>query len=183
MTERAWVSSALVAIALAAAGCGGSGSTAASQTAASAATTSSQPVSSGKEKAKASSPIKPTSRPPMVIKAEAICAQLSIQLTLAHANSSSAQEIVRHVPQRAAAEQSAVAELAKLKPPASLATAWREILAYRRTLADELIQLVQAAKRNDSAAIRALGASKARVHAQLLVAAQRAKIPYCGQTG
>jgi hypothetical protein len=70
-------------------------------------------------------------------------------------------------------ERRAITELGKLTPPASLAGDWRQLIAYRARLAEELAKLGQSAQAGDAAGVRALAASKKLVHEQLSQLAAR----------
>lgn len=115
--------------------------------------------------------------------ADRLCAQVDAPINKVKAKNASAREIERVVPQHAAVELAAVRALSKLTPPPALAGPWRQILAYRRTLAAELSELVKAATRNDKAAVRALAASKLTAHKRLLQTAARAGFKSCGKVG
>jgi hypothetical protein len=64
-----------------------------------------------------------------------------------------------------------------------LARDWRQIIADRRTLAGELVQLGRAAQANDSNGIKALAASKSRVRQKLLATATRDGFKECSSVG
>lgn len=125
----------------------------------------------------------PLSRSQLIARADAICGGLNRQF-LAHApKSASVSEIARISPGRAALERTVVSELRKLAPPAAMTSIWQQIIGYRLILADELRELGQDAKTNDSAALKTLTTSKKRLHRQLLVAATKAGFKECGRTG
>jgi hypothetical protein len=115
--------------------------------------------------------------------ADAICAKLNAQLANAQSGHISTQEIAKLAPVRAAAERGVLSELSKLTPPAQVAHDWHLLLAYRRTLANELVVLGQHARAKDVKAIDAIAASKRRVHQQLHDAATRARLKDCAQIG
>jgi hypothetical protein len=118
-----------------------------------------------------------------IAQADAICKRINSELGSIKANSASAQEVKRVVPRHAAAERRGLAALERLAVPSALARSWREVLADRRTLANELDQLVEATKTGDSAATKALAASKKRVHGELLKTATGAGFRDCGRVG
>jgi hypothetical protein len=183
---HARISSLLAALVLAGAlsGCGGGsskGGSATFSTASSAADAQSSSAPQTTAQRRLSGPV--LSRRQLVAKATAICAHLELELLVVEPKRATAAEIARIVPGRAASEQRAVAELSKLKPPSSLVHEWRQIISYRRTLANELALLGQVAKQNDSVAIKKLGASKKREHDLLLKIAERAGLYKCGIVG
>lgn len=109
----------------------------------------------------------------MVVRADAICRRLNTQIEANKQASLSATEIARFAPRNAALEKTALKELSKLKPPASIARDWRQVIAYRRTLMEELAKLGRYAKANNTQAIHKLSESKKRVHQKLLTIAKR----------
>lgn len=170
----------LVAAALAAGGCSGGTSE----------TKSSQTSSNGSGQALSSSHARPAGSPPssaegsparsqLIARADTICKRLDTKLAAISPANLSMREIARFAPPRAALEQAAVMELSKLAPPASIARDWQQLIAYRRTLMEELFELGRDAKANDAAGIRALSASKKLVHQKLLTVATRDGFKYC----
>ena len=119
----------------------------------------------------------------MIGAADAICQRLNADFSVSKPVNQSIAEIVSVAPARAALERQAVAKLTELEPPPSIAAAWWKILGYRRVLATELAELGQQAKRKDVAAIQALGASKERVHHELLVAGAATGFKACSRVG
>jgi hypothetical protein len=117
------------------------------------------------------------------VRAEAICGRLNKEIDKVKPASTSMREFARLAPSHAALELATVRELSSLSPPASIAGAWRQVIAYRRKLADELLQLGQAARAKDSARVRALGASKLTAHKKLLEFATRAGFKDCALVG
>jgi hypothetical protein len=153
----------LLLIALAIAGCGRGSSTVATATSAgSTESTASVPA--------ATTPAKPApsqSKKQFITQADAICSHVNTELAAVSAKNASAKEVLRVVPQHVSLERTALVALEKLTPPSSLESNWQRILGYRRTLATELAQLVGDAQRNDSAALKRLGASKKLAHKNL----------------
>jgi hypothetical protein len=166
---------------VATAGCGGGSSGSTSSAAAS--TGTSQPPSAQTASTVASPPPTSLSRSQLTAQAEAMCATLNAQLLATNPKNGSVPEIARLAGRRGLLEQAIAAALSRLTPPAAFAHDWRLIVAYRRTLAQELIKLGQAAKANDAASIRSLAASKAHVHKQLSAIATRDGLPNCARTG
>ena len=156
----------LIAAMLAVAGCGGS-----SKAQPSGSVTESRPT---KESAGANG---------LIAKADAICRRLNVELAATASTGSEAHQLALSAPRHAALERHALAQLGKLAVPASLARDWRQILAYRQTLAEELVKLARYAKTNDTRAIQALGASKKRVHQKLTELATRDGFKDCSTIG
>ncbi|HEY2142002.1 MAG TPA: hypothetical protein VGG98_08080 [Solirubrobacteraceae bacterium] len=119
----------------------------------------------------------------MIARADAICRRLNAELAASKPASQGVHEIARVAPRRAALEQAAVSELSKLMPPAKIAREWQRVVAYRRTLAQELVKAAQFARANDIAAIRSLATSKARGHKELNAIAIRAGFTDCARIG
>jgi hypothetical protein len=171
-----------VALALVAAGCGTSSKT--TSTASSSA--SSHGSAAATHTTSASTPSSPTaasSDPPFTVKAEAICERLNDAIAAEKPTGGGVREIKRIVPRRVALESASVEELSRLTAPASVAGAWRRMLAYRRTLARELAELLSDARHNDLTAIRALTASKQRMHRRLAATAAAAGFKVCARVG
>jgi hypothetical protein len=159
----------LVATALLAAGCGSGSKTTPARLATSA--TSTQP----------STPVGSSAR--FIARADHICAQVNEAIEKVRSKSASTREIERVVPQHEALEQAAARTLSDLTPPSAIAGRWRAMLAYRRRLAGELLELLKVAKRQDAAGIRAIAASKLATHKSLLKTAIQAGFKSCGRVG
>jgi hypothetical protein len=159
-----------VAALLAATGCGGSGTPRKTDSAAGR-TEGTQPAGSNQAAA--------NSR--LIASADPICRRVNGQLT--GASHPQPADIARTAPRNAAIELRAVGELSKLTPPASLARDWTQMLAYRRTLAQELFALARDAKAGDVAGMRALGVSKKRVRQKLSQLAARDGFKDCTSVG
>ena len=112
--------------------------------------------------------------------ADSICNRLNIAIADPPGTVLNNANLAKLAPRHAALERKAVSELKRLVPPASMASDWLKILAYRRTLAKELAQLGVAAGANDAAAIKKLAASKGRVHNQLETLASHEGFRACG---
>jgi hypothetical protein len=119
----------------------------------------------------------------LIARADPMCARLNEQIARTGAKRASAREIERVVPQHVALERASVTALERMAAPPALAGRWRQILAYRRKLAAELALLLAAARRNDTAAIKALAASKLAVHKRLAKLAAQTGFKSCGQVG
>jgi len=156
------IAAVTLAVVLAAAGCGGSsksGSTGSGSSGTSAATAR------------------------LIATADAICERLDARLASTTSVHLDSRTIARSAPQNAALERAALTELAKLARPASLADDWRQIIAYRLTLADELARLGRYAKANDTRAVKAVAVSKRRVHEKLFALATHDGFHVCSQVG
>jgi len=161
----------VVAVApLFAAGCGGSGKAPAISSAAS---------SVGRTESGNSNESAAKSR--LIAHADAICRRLNRELT--SASRPEASKVARTAPHNAALEQRAVVALSKLTPPASLARDWTQIIAYRRTLAQELVALARDAKVGDVPAMQALGVTKKHVHQKLTQLATHDGFTDCSSVG
>jgi len=112
-------------------------------------------------------PGKPLSRASLITTADRICKRLDFELASSKPRSGALSEIARLAPARAALELKAVAQLNRLVPPTPLAGAWRQIIAYRRTLATQLAELARAAKRGDTAGVGRIGLAKQHLHEAL----------------
>jgi hypothetical protein len=154
---------------LAVTGCGGSGTP--RKTDPSASTAGTQPAG----------PIQAAANSHLIASADAICRRVNGQLT--GASRPQPADISHTAPRNAAIELRAVAELSKLTPPASLARDWTQMLAYRRTLAQELVALARDANAGDIAGMRALGLSKKRVRQKLSQLAARDGFRDCMSVG
>lgn len=108
-----------------------------------------------------------------IARADAICKRVGMQIAHSQPAHLTPAEIARRTPAHVAFEQQGLRELAALKVPPALAAHWQQILAYMRTLPQELVALTKAAKANDKHTIKMLAASKKRLHAQLRAAAKR----------
>jgi len=118
----------------------------------------------------------------LIARADAVCRQVNRQLIAAPA-SLDASQIARDAPRNAALERRAVAQLRKLTPPASLARDWRQILAYRQTLAGQLVELAKYVKALDVRHVQALAASKKQTHRKLAGLAIRDGFKDCANVG
>jgi len=161
----------LVAAVALAAGCGGQGKT--QQTKSASVPRSSEPRTAHESAAAAR----------LIAKADAICKRLNNKLAATASTGSEARQLARSAPRHAAQERRAVAELRTLTPPASLAADWTQMIAYRQTLLEELVELARYAKANNARAIQSLGASKKRVHQKLKELARRDGFKDCSIIG
>jgi hypothetical protein len=119
----------------------------------------------------------------LIAKADAICRRLNVEIATTKPKHLGVHEIARLSPVRANLEQATVKDLSKLTPPASIADNWRQLIGYRRRLAEELAKLGRSAKAHDVAAIKALTSSKLRVHRQLLIVGRHSGFKACALVG
>ncbi len=154
----------LLAVVISATGCGGG---------------TSSDRSSGSSRAAATV----LSKEQLVAKADAICQRMNNEFAADEPKSQDVAETARLTPQRAVLEQRVVAELSELKPPATIAGQLRRIISARRTLAQELAEVGRDAKNNDTAAVRKLATSKAKLHHELRTFATNAGFNVCGRVG
>lgn len=172
LAGKRWVAALIAASMLAAAGCGGSSAPKPTGTAANRAATNTAA-------AHRRVPGDPSASR-VIAKADAICRRVNGELTAAPPGFAISQ-IARSAPRNAALEERAIAELNRIRPPAALARDWRQIIAYRQILAQELLKLVRYAKANDARAIQTLAASKKRVHQELSRLAARDGFKDCAR--
>jgi len=116
----------------------------------------------------------------VVVKADTICRRVNNELAAAPPGVLASQ-IARSAPRNAAVEQRAIAELNGITPPTAVASDWRKMIAYRQTLAEELLKLANYAKVNDTRSMQALAVSKERVHQKLSALATRDGFKDCAQ--
>lgn len=125
---------------------------------------------------------KPLTRAELIAKADIICKRIDDKLKSSNNTIKSQQDIARIVPKLASFEQSALAELSKLEPPASLANDWKTIIAGAQTLADNTAKLGEYAKANNLKAARHLIQASEKVQQQTLATAKRDGFKQCSQT-
>jgi hypothetical protein len=115
----------------------------------------------------------------LIAKADAICSRVHAEY---HANGyRSIQDMARLAPRLASYEQTAVAELRKLTPPASMANDWRQIVAGAQTVASDTAKLGRYAKENNLKAATALYTASGQVERQALATARRDGFKACTQ--
>jgi hypothetical protein len=175
----------LVAAVLAIAGCGGSSKNTTSNTSTRAGSTGTVSTSSSTTGAVSTTAdtSKALSNARLVAQADAICKRLNTKLDNGNDNASTQQDIVRIAPQRAATEQTALNELSKLTPPASMADDYQQMLADRQTVIEDIKKLGDDAAANDSSAEIPVYKSSSAVTEQLATTAKRSGFRYCGEVG
>jgi hypothetical protein len=119
----------------------------------------------------------------VITRADAICRRLNSELVANLPKHYSMGAVASISPRNAALERGVVSELAKLEPPASIAGEWRQVIAYRSELANALTQVALAAKARNTAAVKRLGVSKARVRKQLLAVGEHVGFRACQEIG
>jgi hypothetical protein len=154
--------------ALAVAGCGGSGKAPPSVSPKRAA----GPATAHQHHAQPRRTSESLARSHLIAKAIAICRRVNLEVT-ASPHRVDTRKIASGARRNAAIERRAVGELARLPPVESLVDDWKRLVAYRQTLAAQLVELAQYAEAGDTHAIQTLAASKARVHQELSKLASR----------
>ena len=122
---------------------------------------------------------KPLTRAELTAKADAICKTVTAKL--ATRTIKTRQDIARIAPELAAFEQTALAELGKLVPPAELASDWKQFVAGAQTLADNTSKLGEYAKANNLKGARGLITSSQTVQKQMVATAKRDGLIACEQ--
>jgi len=182
MLHSQFASLALAATALAICGCGGSSKTTSTTSAATTstpATTASAPITSTTTPSVKTASGEALTQAELIAKADAICARINTKRSSVVV--STAQQYKTLVPQLATYEQAAVAELATLVPPASMAGDWKLIVAGSQQLADNITKLGEYAKANRLGSQNALVASNEKTQEQLTAVAKRAGFKDCAQ--
>jgi hypothetical protein len=171
---RWWLSRVALVSLLALSGCGGgSPHTASTPTIA---------ASTPEETITASNPVGPAlSRSQLIARADAICERRNSAIDAVKLHGTSPEAITRFASQSAALEQSALLDLSRLYPPASMSAQWQQTLAYSRTLLQGVLTLGHYAQHHDTRVIPALSRSVQSVKRQLLAAATRDGFRYCSR--
>lgn len=119
----------------------------------------------------------------MVPEAKAICKKFDEKISASKPHvvggRTSTHELALNALANAKLEKEAITELVRLHPPASLSRQWRQLIAYRQALANELIAIGHYWEANDLAKIKALAASKKAEHQALAAVASRAGLQAC----
>jgi hypothetical protein len=125
---------------------------------------------------------KPLTRAELIAKADDICRRVNGKLKSSNNTINNHADIARIIPRLASFEQTALAELSKLVPPASMADDWKMIIAGAQTLADNTAKLGEYAKANKLKAARGLITSSQKVQHQTLAIAKRDGFKECSET-
>ncbi len=126
----------------------------------------------------------------LVAQADPICQQVAERRAAANAalrasGASTAKTLgvlARSAPGVATYEHRAIDQLSALKPPAALASDWRQMLAGMQKLADYATRLGPYALSHNVKGIQALDADGKRIRAGLAAIAARDGFTYCGRT-
>jgi hypothetical protein len=129
-----------------------------------------------------STDIKP-SKSQLIERADEICRRMNEEFAAHEPRNQGIAESARIVPGRVVAERRVIDELDRLSPPSAIAPDLQRVIAFRTTLAKELAELAKVAGRRDVGTFHKLARSKARVHSELLAAANGAGFKECGRTG
>lgn len=163
---------------LAIAGCGGhSGATASSQKSRPAGTTASTRSSSAPGTGSTAG---------FVAKADAICRRVNAELAaggVRRGKRVALGTIGRMASRNAAIERKGLARLESLAVPGAISVVWQRVLADRTALSRQLTELAEVVPRKDASAIKALGTTKKRLHADLSKAAKQGGFEDCGKLG
>jgi hypothetical protein len=175
----------LVMAVLAIAGCGSSSKTGSSASSTSAgstspATTASSTTTPASTTASAGPPL---SKSQLVARADAICKQLNAGLDSEKNKVRTQQDIIRVVALRVGLEQTALTELSKLTPSASMAQDYQQLLKTRQTLIEDTKKLGEDAAANNSKAETPVYVSSAALIRQMAKTAKHDGLTYCGALG
>jgi hypothetical protein len=122
---------------------------------------------------------KPLTRAELTAKANAICKTVTVRL--AKSSIKTQRDIARVAPELASFEQTALAELSKLVPPAELANDWKQFVAGAQTLAENTLKLGEYAKANNLKGAKGLITSSQAVQQQMTATAKRDGLKDCEQ--
>lgn len=125
---------------------------------------------------------KPLTRAELIAKADTICRRVNAHLASSNNTIKTQQDVARLAPRLAAFEQTALVELSRLVPPASLADDWKTIVAGAQTLADNTAKLGEYAKSNQLKAAKSLIVSSQKIQSQMLAIAKRDGFRDCSHT-
>lgn len=124
---------------------------------------------------------KPLTRAELMVKANAICKRVNVQVSTANKKASTEQDIARIAPRLAAFEQASLTELSKLVPPSDLANDWKTIIAGGQTLAENTAKLGEYAKAKNIKGAQTLVISSEKVQQQIVSIAKRDGFVECEQ--
>ena len=173
----------LSALTLAVSGCGGSGATTTTATSGSAANSSATTSNATTGNAVTattgtSTTSTPLSRTALTTTANAICKRLHAQLQrLSQGKTPSLDQIYSRA---AAYEQTGLAKLRKLSPPADLATDWNQILTAVSTLVADSTKYAQASKAKNPGAASSVSESYDSIKRPAVAVAMRDGLTECG---
>ncbi len=122
---------------------------------------------------------KPLTRAELTAKADAICGSVSAKL--AAKTVKSVQDIARTAPELASFEQTALAELSKLVPPADLESDWKTFVAGAQKLAENTLDLGEYAKADNLKGAGGLILSSEAIQQRMVKIARRDGLKGCEQ--
>lgn len=122
---------------------------------------------------------KPLTRAELTAKANVICKRVSAKMSTKSANSE--QSISRVASELSSFEQTALADLSKLVPPAELEADWKKFVSGAQTLAENTAKLGEYAKAKNLKAGKALILSSENTQKQMVVIAKRDGLTACEQ--
>lgn len=126
---------------------------------------------------------KPLSRGQLLASANSICRRVAKQLEAVNKGESanSPQQIARLASKLAGLEQSALGELGKLVPPATLEADWKRFVAGAQSLAEDTATLGETATGHDPAATRRALTSAQATQKRMAAIAKRDGFKECEQ--
>ena len=126
-------------------------------------------------------------RSELIARGDAICRRINAKIRATKV--STAQDYARVAPPLAAYEQTAVIEMRKLTPPASIANGWRQIVSGAQMLANGTTKLGEYAQTSNpfevahqTPSVHAAFAATTEGPKQMVTAAQRGGFKDCAQT-
>jgi hypothetical protein len=122
---------------------------------------------------------KPLTRAELTAKADSICKTVTAKIS--SKNIQSQQDLARVAGELASFEQSALANLSKLVPPAELESDWKQFVAGAQTLAENTAKLGEYAKANNLKAAKSLITSSEAVQGRMKTIAKRDGLSACEQ--
>lgn len=165
----------LAGMTLAVSGCGGSSKTTSTETAS--AKVAPAPTESAKPEPTPTESAKPLTRTDLITRGDAICGRVNLKRTTTPVVNG--RDFARIVPEIAAYEQAAVAEMAKLIPPASMTNDWKRIVAGTQVIADDTTKVGEYAVANKLQAARPLYLSGTKIQKRILIIAKRDGFKEC----
>jgi hypothetical protein len=119
-----------------------------------------------------------------IARADTVCRRLNSELdaTQAHRGESNGA-IATNALEHATLEQRTTAELGSLSPPAALAHDWKQIVAYRRVLASDLVTLAHMLKAGENPKTSGLLSAKSAAHATMTTIAKHDGFIDCTAVG
>jgi len=122
---------------------------------------------------------KPLTRAELTAKANAICKTVTAKM--ASKSAKNEQQISQVAGELASFEQTALADLSKLVPPAELETDWKKFVSGAQTLAENTAKLGEYAKAKNLKAGKALILSSENTQKQMVAIAKRDGLTACEQ--